>query len=143
MADYKPRITKKPMLTKINIEFIPHHQQRYETVGDYFFDVDGVLQIRISQMKVEIHAMAVLIHELTEMALLRHEGKVTFEDVDKFDFEFEEKRKRGEVDDEEEPGMAVDCPYRDQHLIATSVEMAVIASAKVSWKEYEDEIYAL
>lgn len=147
MADYKPRvdkpIEKKVSLTKINIEFIPHDQQRYETVGDYYFDEAGVLQIRISQMKVEIHEMAVLIHELTEMAILRHEGKVSFEDVDKFDFEFEEKRERGEVGEEDEPGMAIGCPYRDQHLVATSVEMAVIAAAKVSWKEYENEIYGL
>lgn len=142
MADYKPKKTTSK-LTKINIEFIPHDQQRYETCGDYYFDKDGVLQIRISKMKVEIHELAVLIHELTEMAILRHEGKVSFEDIDKFDFEFEEKRERGEVGEEDEPGMDVDCPYRNQHLVATSVEMAVIAAAKVSWKEYEDEIYGL
>lgn len=127
-------------LEKINIEFIPHDQQRYDTCGDYFFDSDGILQIRISQMKLEIHAMAVLIHELTEMALLRHEGKVSFEDIDKFDMDFEAKREDG---NEDEPGMDVNAPYRDQHLVATSVEMAVIANAKLSWKEYENEIYSL
>lgn len=130
-------------LEKINIEFIDHDKQRYKTVGDYFLDDKGVLQIRISRMKLEIYELAVLIHELTEMALLRYGGKVSFDDIDKFDMDFEDKREKGEVGEEDEPGMAVDCPYRDQHLVATSVEMAVIASAKLSWKEYEDGIYSL
>jgi hypothetical protein len=94
-------------------------------------------------MKVEIYELAVLIHELTEMALLRHRGDVSFEDVDKFDLEFEEKRDKGEVGENDEPGMAVDCPYRDEHQFSTSVEMLVISAAKISWKEYEDEIYDL
>lgn len=130
-------------ITQINIEFIPNNTQRYETVGDYFFDADGVLQVRISQMTKEIHAMAVLIHELTELALLRHKGIVSFEDVDKFDNEFEEKRTRGEVGENDEPGMAEDCPYRQEHLVASGIEMMLIAYSGESWKAYEDAIYEL
>lgn len=127
----------------IAIRFIPHKFQSYETVGNYQETEDGTLVIFISDTGKEIYNMAVLIHELTELALLRHKGIVSFEDVDKFDNEFEEKRTRGEVGENDEPGMAEDCPYRQEHLVASGIEMMLIAYSGESWKAYEDAIYEL
>ena len=39
---------------KINIETIPHGDQRYPTVGDYWDDSDGVVQVRVSEQRVDV-----------------------------------------------------------------------------------------
>jgi hypothetical protein len=130
-------------IKEICVKFIPQDQHRYATVGDYQIDENGVLQVRISNMEKLTHKMAVLIHELTEWTLVQAEGKLTNEDIDNFDFEFEKRRERGEVGKHDEPGMAEDCPYRHQHAYATCAEMTVIAGAFETWTEYEEKINEL
>ena len=59
---------------KINIETIPHGDQRYPTVGDYWDDENGVMQVRVSDMKDWRYEALVIIHELVEMFLTKHRG---------------------------------------------------------------------
>ncbi len=112
---------------KINIETIPHDKQRYETVGDYWIDNDGVIQVRISEMSNPIHMQAVILHELFEFFLCM---KLGIEEPDIMQFDLEHL-------DSDEPGDEVNAPYRDEHCFATAVERVFIAACKESYKEYD------
>lgn len=121
---------------KIVIETIPHSQHRYETVGDWWTDEDGTLQIRVSDLGDEKAEQLVAIHELVELLLCKARG-VSEQAVDAFDKAFEEDRADG---DDSEPGDAVDAPYRDEHCFATAVERMVCAAMGVAWDTYEEMI---
>lgn len=123
----------------ICIKTIPHDQQRYETVGDWYYGADGSWQFRVSQMSNWRYEVLVAIHELVECALCRHAGIAQVE-VDEFDKAFEARRQEGNTD---EPGDALDAPYRLQHGIATGVERIVAMLMGVSWSAYDAEINSL
>lgn len=143
---------------KIVIETIPHDQQRYPTVGDWeikkepiYYESGGpgastekigeeeVLYIRVSKLSDWRREALVAIHELVEVLLCKHDG-VTTEDVDKFDMDFERRRKEGDLS---EPGDDPKAPYVLEHCIATGIERILAAELNVSWKEYEEELEAL
>ena len=147
---------------KIIIETIPHDQQRYPTCGDWYFKAiaeDGseidlhpeapirtlinagkiVLYIKVSKVSDWKHSALVAVHELAEVMLCINDG-VSQEEVDKFDFDYEENRAEG---DESEPGDSIQAPYRTQHCFATAIERMLCAAFGLSWLEYENEISAL
>ena len=76
---------------KINIETIPHGDQRYPTVGDYWDDENGVMQVRVSDMKDWRYEALVVIHELVEMFLTKHRG-IPEHEISEFDIKFEQSR---------------------------------------------------
>lgn len=128
------------MGVNINIEIIPHDQHRYETVGDWWFDEKGVLQIRVSKLGDNWKAeSAIVVHELCEVLLCKARG-ISQESVDAFDKQYEAKRPDG---DESEPGDDPQAPYRNEHCFATGIERMLIAAFGMSWKDYEDEINSL
>jgi hypothetical protein len=120
-------------ISKICLEVIPHKDQRYETVGDYYRDGDGNLVIKVSDLGDNKKELLVMVHELIEVILTEESG-VSEESITKFDIEFEKNRKPGNLD---EPGDDPDSPYRVQHAIATSVERMMCALIGVDWKQYE------
>lgn len=133
---------------KIDIATIPHSQQRYETVGDWYWKgkPEGncfwnhcTLVIRVSKMKDWRHEVCVAIHELVEVVICKWTG-ITQKEVDTFDMAFEKNRKPGNFD---EPGDDNRAPYRIAHCIATGVERTVAAMLGVFWKLYEKEIESL
>jgi hypothetical protein len=124
---------------KIVIETIPHEQQAYPTVGDWRFDADGTLQIKVSKLSDPRYEALIAVHELVEVLICKHEGIET-ETVDKFDKEFEAKRGPDNFD---EPGDESTAPYAKQHCIATGVERILAAELGVSWKIYEEELEKL
>lgn len=73
---------------KITIETIPYDQQRYPTVGDWTFDKEGNLLIRVSGMGDWRKEALVAVHELVEVLICKQRG-ITQEQVDKFDMDFE------------------------------------------------------
>ena len=100
----------------IQIKFIPHAEQRYDTLGDWFRE-DGVLQIRVSndQRLSEHKQFLVALHELIEVKLCEIRG-ITIEEVDTFDFCW------ASDDPNEEPGDHPDAPYRKEHRFAMMIE---------------------
>lgn len=120
----------------INIETIPHEQHRYTTVGDWWFDEQGNLQIRVSDLGDWRKEALIAVHELVEVLMCKHDG-VSTESVDAFDKAFETNRA---ADNEDEPGDEPDAPYVRQHCIATGVERILAAQLGVAWKPYEQQL---
>jgi len=123
----------------VSILIIPHDKHRYETVGDWWWDADGNLQIRVSKMNNWRYEMLVAVHELVEVLLCKH-SKVSEQSVTKFDIKFEAARKEGNTD---EPGDDSKAPYRSQHGIATGVERILAALLGVDWTKYGAKINSL
>lgn len=119
----------------IYVKRIPHSEQRYETIGDWWFD-KGVLQIRVSDLGNWKMESAIIIHELCEVLLCQARG-IRQEQVDNFDINFEQQRVPGNFDN---PGDSPDSPYRKEHFFATTIERLLCAELEIDWKEYEDKI---
>jgi hypothetical protein len=126
-------------MLKIDIQTIPHHDQRYETVGDWFYSPDGRLHIRVSELDNWRFEACIAIHELVECVLCRYTG-ITEAEVDEFDKAFEANR---DEDNTDEPGDDSNAPYRTQHCIATGVERVVAALLNVDWSTYDEAVNAL
>lgn len=127
------------MALRIQIETIPHSEQRYNTVGDWYYLPDATWMFKISSLGDWRMEVCVAIHELVECAICRFLG-TSQQVVDQFDTEYEANRKPGDVS---EPGDSANAPYRFAHCIATGVERVVAGVIGVSWKEYEDKINSL
>lgn len=126
---------------KLVIETIPHDQHRYETVGDYWRDPDGTIQIRVSDMGNWNYEFLVALHELVELVLVEARG-IPFSAIDAFDKKFESERAAGKHGTDE-PGDDPRAPYRDEHCMATGIERAICAALRIDWKKYEEAINAL
>lgn len=122
---------------KIIIQTIPHSQHRYPTVGDYWIDAEGVLQVRISKELRHDSQIAVILHELVELALVMHRG-IDLHQIDEFDRQHEIARAAGEVNGE--PGDAPGSPYRQEHRFAENVERLFIQELGIPWDEHEKDV---
>lgn len=122
---------------KITIEFIPHLEQRYNTCGDWVFDADGNLNMKVSILEdTGLHgSYLIAIHELIEALLCQAHG-ITTEMVDKFDLAYDATK-------DVEPGDDPDCPCRDEHCVATGIERLLAPQFDVWWTPYENEIIEL
>lgn len=106
---------------------IPHGEQRYPTLGDYWTAKDGATYIAVSEMPDWRYAFLIALHEFIEEAMTRHRG-IPEPEIMAFD--------RSE-DWETEPGMVGAAPYHREHVIATGVEMLVASALDVKWADYE------
>lgn len=122
-------------IKKISIEFIPHKEQRYPTIGDWFFQ-ENELVIRVSDLHNWKYNAAIAVHELVEVLLCVSDGVEQLA-VDNFDTLFEMNREAGNHD---EPGDDPEAPYHRQHGIATGVERILIAQFGENWKQYEKRV---
>lgn len=119
---------------KIDIKTIPHREQRYNTVGDYFSDKKG-LHFRISDLGCWEFEAAVLLHELTEYFWVKMKG-IKISDIDAFDMYFEKEREMGIHSEDAEPGDDPKSPYHIGHCLATAVERLWIGVSGKSWEMY-------
>jgi len=110
-------------MKRILINYIPHDQQRYETVGDWYYDPDGNLIINVSNdhpdYPTKDEQFLVALHELIEVTLCRKRG-ITQEQVDDFDMMQLGSMHAKYIDDE--PGDHYDAPYRNEHRFACLIE---------------------
>ena len=125
---------------KINIETIPHGEQRYPTVGDYWDDDQGVVQVRVSDMKDWRYEALVAVHELIEMFLTKHR-EIAEPIISEFDIKFEQSREQALVTGE--PGDHPNSPYRREHFFATNLERLLSSELDVDWFEYDRDVDAL
>ena len=130
-------------MTRINYESTPHEMQRYPTVGDYFYDRNGTLQVRVSEMGNEDYEFLVAIHELVEWYLVT-KRKIPLEKIDEFDISFEQLRKMmPAIIGDQEPGDMVSAPYYNEHQFATKLEKFLAAEMGVDWEKYNDCVESL
>lgn len=120
------------MLT-IHVETIEHDKQRYPTVGDWWIDPDGALQVRVSYMGNWKMELLVAIHEIIEQSLCL-DRNISEESVSDFD--------KAHLDSEE-PGNLPDAPYHIEHVFATFVEKQFSDELGVDWDEYEKVVQSL
>lgn len=126
-------------MQSIVIQTIPHEKQRYDTVGDWINTPNDGILISISDMRDSRFEFLVALHELIEVTLCKLRG-ISEVSVDKFDIDYEKKRKPG---DDSEPGDDPDAPYKDEHFFATNLERQMAHEMGVDWNEYEKAIYSL
>ena len=138
---------------KISIETIPHHLQRYDTCGDWVFEhetniascvesirdnkplpeLEEILKINISETGNEDSNFLIAVHELIEAYLCKKAG-ITGEQVDQWDMNFKS---------EGEPGDDPYCPYRNEHTIASYIEVQTARYLGISPEKHEGNIKAL
>jgi hypothetical protein len=125
---------------KINIETIPHSDQRYPTVGDYWDEESGLIQVRVSEMKDWRFEALVAVHEVIEMFLTKARN-IAEQDISDFDIRFERSRTEGLVTGE--PGDHAHAPYRREHFFATNLERLLCSELGVDWFEYDRVVDSL
>ena len=93
---------------------IPHAEQRYDTIGDYWEDPDGTWQIRVSDLGDWRYNFSVMLHEFVEFAAIQARG-VPESEVLAFDL----------ASDWDDPGFDPEAPYHWEHVLADSIERLV------------------
>jgi hypothetical protein len=133
---------------KINIEIIPHAAQRYSTVGDWWVDPDGTLQIRVSKLSDPEFSALVALHEVVEVLIegIKREGALAVPEelvrqTDGFDRAYEDRRAAS--DETSEPGYEYDCPVYQGHMVASAVEHLAAMVCGVNYNDYSEEITSL
>jgi hypothetical protein len=119
---------------QITIETISHLSQRYNTVGDWQWDKEGNLKIRVSETPSTgpFGSLIIGVHELVEAILCQRRG-ITTEMVDEFDLGYD-------AESDVEPGDNVECPCKAEHCFATGIERLLCSGLDVDWEPYEREI---
>ncbi len=124
---------------KILIETIPHSEQRYHTCGDYYFDTDGTIHVKISHTE-DKYDQAIIIHELFELFSILNKG-IKVEDIDAFDIAFEKLREEHPLlIGDQEPGDMITAPYFEDHQKATEVEKVFATHNGIDWDIYNNVI---
>jgi hypothetical protein len=126
---------------KIEIQTIPHKQQRYETPGDWFWKGD-TLFIRTSELGDWRMSISTALHEMVE-ALLCKQRNIPVSLLDKFDKQYEIDRERGKYTLEQQPGEDPDAPYKREHFFADIVERLFCNELGVDWNEYNNKSSSL
>lgn len=125
---------------KTIIEIVSLKKQRYETLGDYFYDKSGIRHFKITDTGNDLYNDLILIHEMIEEVLTRAKG-IKEEIILRHDLEFEKLLLDGKVSPDDEPGEHKNSPYRKEHAIAEIVERMMINHLGLIWKEYDAEIF--
>lgn len=131
----------------IVVQTIPHSEQRYDTVGDYFTiqedDQHAVRHFRISDMQNNDYEFLVMIHELIENHFVQKAG-ISDASIDEFDIRFEQDRAKGKIfPPDMEPGNCIDAPYHLQHLLATRIERWLADALEINWDAYDQAVNSL
>ncbi len=106
-------------MRKIVMEVIPHAEQRYDTLGDYWEDDEGTWHFRVSDLGDWRYNFSILLHEFVEYALLKHAGipETAVLAFDRAVPPFSEYA--------DDPGFDPKAPYHQQHVYADAMERLI------------------
>lgn len=110
----------------VSFERRPHKGMRYDTLGDWFYDDNGLLRVivatddGIAPISTKEQKL-ILLHELIEVWLCEEEG-ITQKMVDDFDFAWDHRGDPEVHAIDDEPGDDPRAPYRIQHRRAMIME---------------------
>jgi hypothetical protein len=114
---------------KIVISVIPHNEQRYNTVGDWQFALNGDLLINVSDLGNDYYNYLVARHEMDEAILCRR-FHVDEEEVTKYDLANPDTAGNDTLSDN------LDSPYFDYHNDALASEWQFGRLLGVDWADY-------
>jgi len=128
------------MITSFNYRIIPHHQQAYNTIGNYWEDPPGSghWEIRVSDVGSWQMALLVCIHEIIELAQTENDG-IPEPAISAFDKKFEASNPPPDS----EPGDQIDAPYHRQHVMAENLERQLAWALKINWNEYDSHLMSI
>jgi len=129
-------------IKEVVIKVIPHENHRMPTLGDWWIDEKGILQVRASDIGNWKSEMCLGMHEAAEGISCTAKG-ITAKEVDEFDEKFESEREQGLHADDDEPGEDPRAPYHDQHLFAEGIDTLFRGNLGVTHKEWNDDFYSL
>lgn len=128
------------MNKRIIIDVIPSESQRLKgNVGDYFYDQDGTLNIRVSDLGNTLYERLVAIHELCEVTMTEDKG-ITEKEIQDFDEMFYAEEDNDVYHNVKEAGWDIRCPYRKEHGISENIERQIALHCGVIWEDYEQAI---
>lgn len=128
-------------MLNINIKIIPHKEQRFNTTAEWWIDDAGILQVRVSDLGNLDYIKLHVIHELFEAFACTYNKNADLDVVEAFDAQYEAKREAGaELNSYDEAGFDPDCPYQDEHVAATGVEMLLSTFLRVKWSNYDRRV---
>ena len=123
------------------LRVIDHHQQRYDTCGDWRL-WPKLTDVSVSSLPDRRYEFLVAIHELIEAELCRHRGITEAEVTDWDTVKFRDSRNpyMAETD---EPGDDPAAPYHREHMFASKIERLLADELSVVWADYEVAIEKL
>lgn len=116
-------------MKQIILQIIPHEEQRLKMIGDWFFDQDDNLTVRVTDLGDWRLNFIIARHELDEAMLCKYYG-VTTEQVDKYDLEHPDNGSSDYADNQSSP-------YYQQHNDALAAEWIMSRLLDIDWKDYE------
>lgn len=129
-----------PKETRYVFKVVPHHKQRYETLGDWIPGKPA--RMVASRLNNPDFEFLVLFHELIEHELCKKRG-IKDSVVVAFDKRFERERNRGLHSPSSEPGASHTAPYRREHSFAMRLERLMAKELGVNWKKYNNAVIGL
>ncbi len=112
----------------LNVNIVPHREQKYPTSGNWWFEEGDQLVVTVSDLGDPRFNALVAAHEIVEALLCRERG-IADEAVTKFDTDHLEL---------EEPGDDPRAPYHAEHMSASVVEHALAALLGIDWNLYTE-----
>lgn len=130
----------------IHIKFIPHAEQRYDTLGDYE-ETSKHLNFYISEEMGDDYCFLVAVHELIEAYLCKKRG-IKWGDIDAFDIDYEKERNNKKtfaasalpITEDSEPGDDPAAPYYKEHQFASCIERLLANEMGKDWHVYEQDL---
>ena len=114
---------------KLDIQVIPQ-SEIVNNDFDYYDWWGNTLYVRIADMGDTLRTRLILIHALVEELTTQMRG-ITADEITRYDATAIESF---------EAGNDIDCPYRDQHLLALSVEYIILSFLGISKEGYEKSL---
>ena len=107
------------------------------TGADWYFDNGGDLHVHVAEMSDPLYELLLGVHETIEALACRHDG-VSHARVDAFDADYDAHHPTNL-----NAGDNPECPYRNQHNLATGIERVLAAHWKVDWTPDDRELEKL
>ena len=128
------------MIKSLHFEVIPHRDQRYPTIGDYWESPPGSghWEIRVSDLGDWRMNLLVFVHEITELAQTENDG-IPEPVIKDFDVKFEIDHDGSDA----EPGDCPQAPYDPQHVFAECQERLLAQRLGINWTEYDQHCMAI
>ena len=121
----------------ITINTVPNEEIRTRkgfTGADWWWDENGVLQVRVAELGDWREEFALAMHEVSEAGMVKYLG-ILPKDVDDFDSEYQ-RTHVVDLNAGDEPL----APYKVPHTFATAIERIITGVMNVDWKPYDDKL---